>query len=228
MSPLNAHDYCLAIEEQDRLDKKRLATVTVLEDDSPLISLKKTSLDLIYEPSVWKDYAYLIRETIVEKIGRISDALNKQDKTLIIRSVWRSFGHQRLIWDKKVDFMRRIHPEMPLEEIHEKVSYFIAPPKQSMHATGGAVDALIYDRKKNCVMDFGTNDGLHIDLNKKCYPYHPEITNEAKENRTLLIGLFLKEDFVVDIKEYWHFDYGNAIWALRKKEKHAIYDVAGL
>jgi D-alanyl-D-alanine dipeptidase len=39
---------------------------------------------------------------------------------------------------------------------------------------------------------------------------------KRKKNRKLLIGLFEDEDFVVDIKEYWHFDYGNASWAIEK------------
>ncbi len=74
-------------------------------------------------------------------------------------------------------------------------------------------------------MDFGTNHGLQINLNDKCYPYHPYISAEARKNRKLLIDLFEDEDFVVDIKEYWHFDYGNASWALGKREKHAFYGI---
>lgn len=114
---------------------------------------------------------------------------------------------------------------MGIEEIHKNVSYFIAPEKESTHTTGGAIDALIFDLKTHQVMDFGTNDGFKIDLNKKCYPYHPEITNKAKKNRALLIGLFEAEDFVVDLKEYWHFDYGNAGWALEKKHDFARYGI---
>ena len=48
---------------------------------------------------------------------------------------------------------------------------------------------------------------------------------KRRKNRKLLIDLFEEEDFVVDIKEYWHFDYGNASWALEKGEKHAIYGI---
>ena len=35
--------------------------------------------------------------------------------------------------------------------------------------------------------------------------------------------LFEEKDFVCDLTEYWHFDYGNAVWALEKKREHAIY-----
>ncbi len=85
-----------------------------------------------------------------------------------------------------------------------------------MHATGGAVDALIYDPENECVMDFGTNSGFKIELNRKCYPLHPDISSEAKKNRKLLMDLFENEDFVCDVTEYWHFDYGNVMWALGK------------
>jgi len=188
-------------------------------------SLRDTEFNLIYEPSIKENYRYLVREPIFEKIGRISRSLDEEDKRLIIRSVWRSFGHQKMLWDAGVKSHLKKHPNKSMEEIHEIVSYFIAPEKESTHTTGGAVDALIYDLKTDRVMDFGTNDGLKIDLNKKCYPYHPEITDEAKENRALLIGLFEGEDFVVDLKEYWHFDFGNAGWALEKGIGHVQYGI---
>ena len=188
-------------------------------------SLLDAGFQLVYEPSIKENYRYLVREPIFEKIGRISQALDKENKRLIIRSVWRSFDHQKMLWDECVALHQKKHPDMAIDEIHRIVSYFIAPEKESTHTTGGAVDALIYDLKADCVMDFGTNDGLKIDLSKKCYPYHPEISTEAKKNRALLIGLFEAEDFVVDMKEYWHFDYGNAGWALEKGKDYAFYGI---
>ena len=167
----------------------------------------------------------MVREAIIDKIGRISKNLDRKDKTLIIRSAWRSFEHQRLLWEERVESLKKEYPKKELEEIEELVSFFIAPPSKSTHSTGGAVDALIFDLKTDRVMRFGTNDGLKINLNDKCYPYHPYITPEAKENRKLLISLFEEEDFVVDIKEYWHFDYGNIAWAIEKGKDHAIYGI---
>ena len=127
--------------------------------------------------------------------------------------------------DRRIKIITKEHPNKSLKEINKTVSYFIAPEEESMHSTGGAVDALIYDLEKDCVMDFGNNDGLHLELNKTCYPFHPDITSQVRKNRELLINLFKKEGFVVDPKEYWHFDYGNVIWAIEKGEKHAKYDI---
>jgi predicted amino acid racemase/D-alanyl-D-alanine dipeptidase len=222
---MNAQEYCEKVEKKYRRHKKLLLSMQIREDNSPLVSLKESGFNLVFEPSIKKDYKYMVREAVLEKIGRISKLLDKQAKMLIIRSVWRSFDHQRLLWEDKVESLQKEYPNKPLEEIGEFVSYFIAPPSKSMHSTGGSVDALIYDLKNDCVMDFGTNDGLKIDLSDKCYPYHPYIPLQAKTNRELLINLFENEDFVCDIKEYWHFDYGNAGWAVEKGKKNSIYDI---
>lgn len=221
---MNAQEYCESVEQKYRRHKQLLPTIQIIDNKSQLISLKESGFNLIFEPSIKKEYKYRVREAVYDKIGRISKLLDKQDKKLVIRSAWRSFAHQQILWDEKVASLQKEYPEKQLEEIRELVSYFIVPAMKSMHATGGAVDALIYDQKENRVMDFGTNDGLTINLNDKCYPYHPFISPQAKKNRELLINLFEDEDFAVDIKEYWHFDYGNVSWAIEKGKENSIYD----
>jgi len=220
---MNTREYCIQAEQKESLHKQLYPDFPIKEDNSPLISLKESGFNLRFERSIIKDYQYSVREAVFEKIGRISKCLDQQDKRLIIRSAWRSFEHQRLSWKKKVVFMKKNHPEKSLEEIKKIVSYYIAPETASMHATGGAVDALIYDLKNGIVLDFGTNNGLKMDLNERCYPFHPDISTEAKKNRKLLIELFENEDFCVDVIEYWHFNYGNASWAIEKGRDSAIY-----
>ena len=222
---MNAQQYCQMVEQKDLRQKLRNPSIIIKEDNSALVSLKTSPFDLVFEPSIKKDYKYYVREAVYEKIGRISRQLTKANKRLIIRSVWRSFEHQQMLRDQRKLSLQIEHPEKTSKEIVEIVSYFIAPATESMHATGGAVDALIYDLKNDCVMDFGTNKGLVIDLNKKCYPFHPEITALARKNRNELINLFQEEDFVVDLKEYWHFDFGNVIWAIEKDKYYASYGI---
>ncbi len=199
----------------------------VQDDRSPLVSLRNSGFNLIFEPSIEDNCDYRVREAVHAKVGRISRRLDEQNKTLIIRSAWRSFGHQRRLWDDKFAMMQQQYPQRSRAEVMEIVSHFIAPAEKSMHATGGAVDALIYDVKSDRVMDFGNNEGLHLELDQTCYPDHPEISPEARRNRRLLIRLFEDEDFVVDILEYWHFDYGNAGWATDKGVEFARYGVIG-
>jgi len=222
---LNEQQYCESVERAERRRKELSSTVSVRDDQSPLVALKDAGFSLMFEPSMMEGYGYRVREAVSEKIGRISQRLQEQDRTLIIRSVWRSFEHQRRLWHQKMAVMRLEHPDRSEDEINVIVSRFIAPPQESMHATGGAVDALIYDAKTDQVLDFGNNDGLHLELDETCYPLHPGISDTAKENRQLLMGLFEEEGFVVDFLEYWHFDYGNVSWATGKGEEVAMYGV---
>ncbi len=222
---MNTESYCRDVERKERLHKERFSTIRVEEDNSPLVSLKDLGFNLIFEPSMKKDYKYRAREAVCEKIGRINRCLIEQNKVLIIRSVWRSFAHQSQLWEAKVAVMRKKFPHKHLKDIEETVSHFVAPPTKSMHATGGAVDALIYDSQTDRVMDFGNNEGLTLELNETAYPYYPDISPAAKRNRQLLIQLFEAEDFVVDLREYWHFDFGNVSWATEKGRETARYGV---
>ena len=222
---MTTKEYCRSVEQKERLHRKLSAAQSIKEDQSPLVSLKESGFNLMFEPSMMQGYEYRVREAVHEKIGRIGQSLEEQDKVLIIRSAWRSFDHQRRLWEKKFAVMQQKYPHRPAGEVKEIVSHFIAPPSKSMHATGGAVDALIYDLKNDCVMDFGNNEGMKLELDETCYSYHPDISPEAQQNRQLLINLFEEEDFVVDILEYWHFDYGNAGWATEKGKEQARYGV---
>jgi len=222
---MNTKEYCRRVEQEERLHRELSAAQSIREDQSHLVGLQESGFNLMFEPSMMDGYEYRVREAVHEKIGRISQSLDEQDKVLIIRSAWRSFEHQRRLWDKKFTAMQLEYPHRPPDEVKEIVSHFIAPPSKSMHATGGAVDALIYDVKNDCVMDFGNNDGLKLELDETCYPYHPGISSEARRNRQLLIHLFEEEDFVVDILEYWHFDYGNTSWATAKGKEYARYGI---
>ncbi len=222
---MNAKEYCAYVNRQDLLHKQLEPSFPIKENHEVLVSLLSAGFNLIFEPSIVKDYQYLVRKALVEKIGRISQTLDKQNKTLIIRSAWRSFEHQRKLWNNKLMLLQKKHPEESLTQLKELVARFIASEQKSTHATGGAVDALIYDKKTKSVLNFGTNKGYDIDLTEHCYPHHPDISAEARENRTLLMRLFEKEGFVCDLKEYWHFDYGNVGWAIERGRLHAIYNV---
>lgn len=222
---MTSQEYCERVEKKERLRKQLFATQRIQEDHSPLVSLKDSGFNLMFEPSFMEGYDYRVREDVYGKIGRISQRLEEQGDLLIIRSVWRSFEHQRLLWEKKYAVMQQKHPHKHPDELNKIVSRFIAPPTKSMHATGGSVDALIYDVKNDRVRDFGNNVGFKLELDETCYPHHPDISSVAQQNRKLLIDLFEEEDFVVDIMEYWHFDYGNASWATEKGQEYARYGV---
>ena len=107
---MTAKEYCELVERLDRFQKQLIPTIVIKDDNSQLISLKESNFNLIFELSVKKDYKYMVREVVFEKIGRISKLLDKEDKKIIIRSVWRSFAHQELLRDRRVKIIKKEHP----------------------------------------------------------------------------------------------------------------------
>jgi len=87
---MNTQEFCEMVENNSVWHKEQFPKKLMRENNSPLVSLKDSGFNLIFEPSIKKDYKYLVRQEIVEKIGRISEILNKDNKVLIIRSAWRS------------------------------------------------------------------------------------------------------------------------------------------
>lgn len=195
----------------------------VQDDNSPLVPLTEASDLFVYEPSLFEGDKYMIRKEVAEKLNRINDILREEKMVLYIKSLWRSPLHQAEISNHKFAILKKLYPTKTVDQINAIVSYFVPSEYQSMHRTGGAVEALICDLETKQILDFGSNSGDQIDLDVKCYPYYPDISHLARKNRNLLIGIFEQEGFVVSPIEYYHFDYGNVAWATGKNRDHAIY-----
>lgn len=126
---MNAEEYSDMVDQKVLLHLELIETIQVIENNSPLVSLKDSSENLIFEPSVKKNYKFMVREEVFEKIGRISKKLSKENKLLVIRSVWRSFQHQQLLWDNFYILLQKKHPDKQPAEINKMVRKFIAPGK---------------------------------------------------------------------------------------------------
>ena len=46
-----------------------------------------------------------------------------------------------------------------------------------------------------------------------------------KNNRKVLVEAMASAGFRNYAREYWHYSYGDAYWAVRRKEKVAIYGI---
>ena len=58
---VNAQEYCERVEQKYRQHMQQLPTISIKEDHSPLISLNESGFNLIFEPSIMKDYKYMVR-----------------------------------------------------------------------------------------------------------------------------------------------------------------------
>jgi D-alanyl-D-alanine dipeptidase len=148
---------------------------------------------------------------------------------------WRPQAVQRFFHDEWVPRELRKHrPDLSEDEIAvETGRYWAAPTKDasapSPHSTGGAVDLSI----RWVGGDFLWMGSLFDDASAISHAAHFEgaadgsafsfSADEARANRRLLHWLMVAEGFAANPNEWWHFSYGDQMWAQLTGAPHALY-----
>ena len=107
----------------------------------------------------------------------------------------------------------------------EHARMFVSDPdiKLPEHCCGAAVDVCLYNNNDKKLLDFGStmNDDSSIS-----YLHTREITTKQKENRLLLLMTMLNAGFSSYYAEWWHYSYGDQIWAWFYHKKSFLYGLA--
>ena len=89
------------------------------------------------------------------------------------------------------------------------------------HQTGGAVDLSLCD-KDGKELDMGTQYREH---NIKTATHSKSLSDQQHNNRRILLKALQSAGFVNYPAEWWHFCYGDKMWAAYSNKKVALYDV---
>jgi D-alanyl-D-alanine dipeptidase len=112
------------------------------------------------------------------------------------------------------------------DKVQKVVSHFWSPISNDVdlnpppHSTGGALDLTIVDGA-GVVLDMGTEIDELVDASES--DYYLNSNTGYQKNRELLVEVMLYAGFVQLPTEWWHFSYGDQIWALDKGRVDAIY-----
>lgn len=198
------------------LPSKIINLVKVVENGEKLIKI--TCNNIIVDKRV--KYPYL-RESLVLKLELISELLKEKGYTLKIYDAYRSYEDQKKSWDKRLKETKIEHPNVDIKELERLTSLKVAKPTKGHggHQTGGAIDVTLIDKNGN-ELDMGTKYAEH---NSKTKTDSNEITQEQKENRRILYDVLTDADFVNFPAEWWHYCYGDNMWAAYKKKKKCMY-----
>ena len=97
--------------------------------------------------------------------------------------------------------------------------------RPAVHSTGGAVDLTIVGPDGE-TLEMGTGFDEFNDATWT-YAFEPDsgtglVNDEARDNRRLLYNVMTEVGFTNLPSEWWHFDYGDGMWA-QLKNGNAIY-----
>ena len=162
--------------------------------------------------------------------------ISKSSFNLLIYDSWRPLEVQEfmfkrafLLESEKSDIDISFENIKSYPSILKKVEKFWAYPSYDTrcpppHSTGGALDVCLSDKDGNLV-----EMGSRVDqMDETSNPYfYANMKNEGaiiwNSRRNLLRKIMTKFGFVQHPNEWWHFSYGDQLWAWKNKKANAIY-----
>ena len=182
--------------------------------------------------SIWK-----LREEVVNRLVKVNDYLiSKNSFSLLIYDSWRPLEVQEFMFKrafllecKRLDIDASFKNMKSYPSILKKVEKFWAYPTLDSscpppHSTGGALDVCLSDKEGNLV-EMGSNVDQMDETSNPDF-YANKKNEEAiiwDSRRNLLREIMTKFGFVQHPNEWWHFSYGDQLWAWKNKKENAIY-----
>lgn len=152
------------------------------------------------------DHPILVRDTVAKRLAVAAENL-PAGLTLQVDSGYRSKKTQESLWESRSKLMGKLikNPSMG----------------SSSHITGGAVDVSIQNYS-----------GKEINLSEPYADYYTypklissKISKRAQKYRLILNKTMLKAGFAPNLKEYWHFSYGDKNWASNFRQKQIYKNI---
>jgi len=182
--------------------------------------------------SIWK-----LRKEVVNRLVKVNDYLiSNSSFYLLIYDSWRPLEVQEFMFKRaflleceKCDIDASFKNRKSYPSILKKVEKFWAYPSYDCecpppHSTGGALDVCLSDKDGNLVEMGSTVDQMDETSNPDFYA---NIKNDEAiiwdSRRNLLREIMTKFDFAQHPNEWWHFSYGDQLWAWINKKENAIY-----
>ena len=183
----------------------------------------------------------LLRESLVSKLTRINNKLNNDGLELYFFDCYRPLKVQQFLYNTWLPkYLKKIHPDFSRDELLKELNFYSAKPPISEndidrngpppHTTGATMDVTLRfkDSKEflfmGSIFDDVTNlvhtDYFELKNPKKLLTLSEE---EALKNRRILYHSMKEEGIENYPYEWWHYSWGDQMWAMLSGKKEAFY-----
>lgn len=212
--------------------------VPIMECNESLVQLyesERLKLSMLYFKKNFEgaeDVSY-VRASVSKMLSHVSIILPRE-YILTINDGWRSYKVQIEIYKRMFEYIKLMHLDWSEEQLHEEASKFASSGSldlkaPSPHFTGGSVDVTLANNKGIEYYMGSEFDEAIIESETRYFEEKIEkglkLTNletEALQNRRILFHCMIQAGFTNYSNEWWHFDYGNQLWA-KIKDRNAFY-----
>ena len=178
-----------------------------------------------------------LRQSVAQKLARVNARIAGAGLELFLFDAWRPRAVQAYFHDVWMPReLQRRDPSLAGEALVFEVERYWAAPSEDAgspapHATGAAVDLTLrwIDSEMlwmGSLFDDVTalaNRDRFEDLSPDNFSFSDQ---EARANRRLLHWLMVEEDFAGHPDEWWHFSWGDQMWAALMQQPAAHYGLA--
>jgi D-alanyl-D-alanine dipeptidase len=179
--------------------------------------------------------ALLLRQGAAERLHDANARLATAQLELFIFDAWRPQAVQAYFHDRWLPAeLRKRKPHLSDADLAAEVQNYWAAPSTgraapSPHSTGGAADLTIrWKGGEPLWMGSLFDDASPLahtarfegEISPLAFSFSDE---EARANRRLLYWLMTEAGFASNPSEWWHFSYGDQMWAKLRGEPEALY-----
>jgi D-alanyl-D-alanine dipeptidase len=179
--------------------------------------------------------ALLLRHGTALRLQQVNARLSEAQLELCVFDAWRPQAVQAYFHDRWLPAqLRRRKPHLTDEQLGAEVQNYWAAPSSgvdapSPHSTGGAVDLTIRWRGGDPLWmgslfddasPLAHTNRFETETDEQAFSFSNE---EARANRRLLYWLMVDAGFASNPSEWWHFSFGDQMWAKLRSEPEALY-----
>lgn len=218
-----------SIPFQEACTWEMIKKIPISECNENLIPFSNSE-KLIVDPIYYKnDIPHAMNKCLGRKsvIDKLNLAINflPENLGIVVLDAWRSREVQKELNLSIGKIVKDRYPNLSTEEQKKVLMEFVAPSDPSFispHLTGGSVDVTLYDFKNQQHLNMGSDFDEPTKISyTRAYENLPK--HEAHINRRILYNAMIAAGFTNLETEWWHYDYGNQLWACHSKNNSAIY-----
>lgn len=228
-----------AIPKHPEPNWTQLGQITIEARSEPLVPMSLAPMPVRVYPAYARMevpgavHECYVREEVYRRLLAVSRAL-PSGLTLLVLDGWRPWRVQQYLFETLSATISEAEPGINEDELLERTREFVSLPSTaadapSPHLTGGAVDVTLCDAD-GLPLDMGsTFDEASQVSHTATFEDRPNLGGKqitARDNRRLLYHSMLAQGFTNLPSEWWHFDFGDQLWAWYSKHEFAVYGPA--
>jgi zinc D-Ala-D-Ala dipeptidase len=198
------------------LSKEKWQNIIVQENNDPIVLIPQTSKIRLANPNI------KIRKQLIQMLEKATDNLPDNLCLYIVEGI-RSMEKQKQQWDLCYENMKTKFPDEDVDFWEKQTGLLVAKPSPlANHNCGGAIDLQLVYKDSDELVDMGTPIQSNSDyiLTKML---SEDITEIQKQNRKILRDVMEEAGFVWYPGEWWHYCYGDRMWAVYTGKGECFY-----